>query len=358
MGQFSWLDCKDKSQILIYEDRPAYVLVPEPFQKEYGDRELPYHIEEDHYNGYGDFGRYDIYALAADWNREALREKLEFPDRKFVKGDLLRKEYSAGSIEKLKKLVGPEPKLEQFGGLYDFEKKDMLTRGATAEQVEAASQKQQKKYYDIAVVRYNTKVQRLRDFLTYSLSPEEMEKKYGEDYKREIGIDIACYDKQNIKLPYPIEVTHDPEAVFDEKTPSLSDEHQGVYYNKDREEAMEKIEDALDKAGVKYDIDAYYACVEFWAGNNGALNIHVELEYDNTPEDLVVQFAAYAQNFDAEEEASLYAEDDEISPDDCREAKTALMDLAVRLEEALGKEAACEIAETHTDTQDTECEEL
>lgn len=45
--------------------------------------------------------------------------------------------------------------------------------------------------------------------------------------KRSIGISIACYDKDNERLHYPIKITHDPNAVYEECSPSMSDPNQG-----------------------------------------------------------------------------------------------------------------------------------
>lgn len=44
---------------------------------------------------------------------------------------------------------------------------------------------------------------------------------------RGVGIDIACYDWQNEKLKYPIKITHDPDAVYEDCRPSPSDPDQG-----------------------------------------------------------------------------------------------------------------------------------
>lgn len=45
--------------------------------------------------------------------------------------------------------------------------------------------------------------------------------------KREIGISIACYDDDNNRIHFPIKITHDPTAVYEECPPSLSDPNQG-----------------------------------------------------------------------------------------------------------------------------------
>ena len=45
--------------------------------------------------------------------------------------------------------------------------------------------------------------------------------------KRTLGIAIACYDEDNFKLKYPIKITHDPSAVYENCGTSLSDPNQG-----------------------------------------------------------------------------------------------------------------------------------
>ena len=60
MGQFSWLDCETGEQVLDGVRRDVYVLVP----AEFGGG----HIEEECYEGYGEFGGHDIYDLVVDWN--------------------------------------------------------------------------------------------------------------------------------------------------------------------------------------------------------------------------------------------------------------------------------------------------
>lgn len=45
--------------------------------------------------------------------------------------------------------------------------------------------------------------------------------------KREIGISIACYDEDNARIMYPIKITHDRNAVYEDCEPSKSDPNQG-----------------------------------------------------------------------------------------------------------------------------------
>ena len=45
--------------------------------------------------------------------------------------------------------------------------------------------------------------------------------------KRDIGIKMACYDEDNFRLDYPIKITHDSYAVYENCSPSKSDPNQG-----------------------------------------------------------------------------------------------------------------------------------
>lgn len=52
---------------------------------------------------------------------------------------------------------------------------------------------------------------------------------------RHIGIIIACYDEDNAVLEYPIKITHDQNAVYEECDPSPSDPNQGWKYDNEEE---------------------------------------------------------------------------------------------------------------------------
>lgn len=56
---------------------------------------------------------------------------------------------------------------------------------------------------------------------------ETMCERYGDDYKRVIGIAIACRDDDNAGIRYPIKITHDESAVYEECEPSRNDPDQG-----------------------------------------------------------------------------------------------------------------------------------
>lgn len=52
---------------------------------------------------------------------------------------------------------------------------------------------------------------------------------------RWIGIEIACYDEDNAALPFPIKITHNKNAIYEDCKPSKSDPNQGWRYDEDDE---------------------------------------------------------------------------------------------------------------------------
>lgn len=68
-----------------------------------------------------------------------------------------------------------------------------------------------------------------------SLSRQDVEKILHRDW-REIGIDIACYDKDNATLLYPIKITYDKTAVYEACAFSWTDPNQGWSCSEDEDE--------------------------------------------------------------------------------------------------------------------------
>lgn len=193
MGQFSWIYSDTNKQLLddIYAD--TYLLVPKQFQEKYGKA-----IYEGCYDGYGNFGRYDVYELVALWNRENLPSETR----------ALRL-----------------PKVEEYGGLFDSEKEELRKKGMTEEEIKKADAEKQQEYCDKAILRYKKVLLRNKDFAN-NVPDNVMKEKYGRNYLREIGIDIACYDEDNAVLKYPIKITT-KEMEYEDVKPSLSDPNQG-----------------------------------------------------------------------------------------------------------------------------------
>lgn len=177
MGQFSWLDCVTGEQIIDNKVRDVYVLVPKEFHDKYGER-----IKETCYDGYGNFGGFDIYDLVAEWNREKLTHRMLT---------------------------------------------ECLTTLWVAEDI---------KWYISGLKEQMHKAQKLLDYKEGVLTEDEMAEKYGKYWKRELGIDIACYDKQNKSLPFPIKITHNANAIYENCSPSLSDPNQGWECDDEEEE--------------------------------------------------------------------------------------------------------------------------
>lgn len=187
MGQFSWLDCITGEQIVDNKVRDVYVLIP----KEFGGG----HIVEHYYDGYGHFDGVDIFDLVAKWNREILSEK---PNYIFP--------YAAKRAQYIS---------ERYKWDSDYsERIDLQIRN--------------KSWYPA--------------YSNLDLSVEEvvntMESKWWNNEWRHIGIELACYDEDNEALPFPIKITHNPNAIYEDCKPSKSDPNQGweVEENYDEEE--------------------------------------------------------------------------------------------------------------------------
>ncbi len=176
MGQFSWLDCKTGEQVLDGVRRKVYVLVP----KEFGGG----HIEEKCYDGYGRFGGKDVYDLVADWNRKYISYA---PDHLFPS------------------------QLKNYGWM-----KQCVATGSHEGwdvEVTAFEKKWYKPYSDLSKTR------------------EQVVAEVGEHFEwRYIGIALACYDEDNAALPFPIKITHDADAVYEDCEPSKRDPMQGWKY--------------------------------------------------------------------------------------------------------------------------------
>lgn len=166
MGQFSWLDCVSGKQIVDDKVKDVYVLIP----KEFGGG----HIVEHCYDGYGHFGRHDIFDLVADWNRKDLSKKSDFI-LPYTDLKLCDKKW------------------------YEF-------------------------YADLNLTREEV--------------VEKVKEKIGNDFFewRIIGIDLACYDEDNEALPFSIKITYDEHACYELCLPSKSDPNQGWEYEEDEDE--------------------------------------------------------------------------------------------------------------------------
>lgn len=163
MGQFSWKYADTNNSHALKLYGTAYVPCPDGTM-----------IYERCYQCYGIFGGHDIYDLVADWNRE------------YISADLIEK---------------PERK-----GWNDNE--------------------QGEKYYNAAMNWYVSQCNMLMDFVNGK--PEDyMRKIYGNDWKRNIGINIAHGDKKNAALKFPIKICRRKPDCYKNIPPSKLDPYQG-----------------------------------------------------------------------------------------------------------------------------------
>ena len=191
MGEFSFLDCCDNQQIKSRQLRDVYVLIP----KQYGGG----HIVDHYYDGYGHFAGQDIFELVALWNKP------------WVSPAMLKYE-------------GFAPKIEDYG-LEPWEIRSLRRRGFDESEITAFYLYKQHDRYKTALSAYNEAVQQLEDFK--SLSDEEMCQKYGDEYLLDIGCSIAGSDSRIPFLVYPIKITYNPDAVYEDCNASLRDPEQG-----------------------------------------------------------------------------------------------------------------------------------
>ena len=196
MGCFSWMFA-DNQNINLLIGGNAYVPFPHSAFNKDCSRFYPAgtQLRETYYDGYGNFEDCDIYELVTDWNILLLNKDVIQPP--------YRNEWGEG------------------------------------DEAEA--------YYQKALKRYGNSVSRFLDYQVYalclfdeSLSLEErlakakecheyMTEKYGTDWKRCIGIDIACYNVENASLPYPIKICRNKRSKYENIGPSNGDPNQGFY---------------------------------------------------------------------------------------------------------------------------------
>ena len=167
MGFFSWKTCDTRRSISnAYSDRGALPCkVLIPLEYQSEFNNQKF-IFEDCYEGYGTFGGYDIYDLIAKWNRKFLSEN---PNHILP--------YSQKTVSNMKWCP----------------------------------------YY-----------------ADLSLTEEEVVnkvRKNGYSYFewRSIGIDIACYNEDNVSLRYPIKIS-EKEEVYEQASASKDCPYQGFFY--------------------------------------------------------------------------------------------------------------------------------
>lgn len=159
MGVFSWCTSDTKKSIpccMPFGGLPSTVYLLNPFGEPY---------KETNYEGYGEFGGHDVYDLVVEWNRKYLSPELLSKPK--------RSDYELGA------------------------EGDM--------------------YYARAIQKYDMTCRAINDYSQGS-TDEYMFEKYGKvlgygdgsDWKRCLGIQLACNDEDHVKLKYPIKIVEHP----------------------------------------------------------------------------------------------------------------------------------------------------
>ena len=193
MGVFSWCTSDTKKSIPCcrpFGDLPGTVYLLNPFGEPY---------KETDYEGYGVFGGRDVYDLVMEWNREYLStDHIKKPNRD---------NYEMG---------------EQGDAYYE---KAMSKYQATCD----------------AIIAYKNGAS--DDFMKEHFGMQIAPWGDGDDWKRVLGISLACYDEDHVKLKYPIKIVEHP-VPYDEAGISPGCPFQGCFYP----DYMKVIRYEVDKA--------------------------------------------------------------------------------------------------------------
>lgn len=161
---FSWLDCKTGKQILNNVKKDVFLLVP----KEFGGE----NILEQCYDGQGNFGGYNVYSLVATWNKAYIDE------------NIYRKPKAVDYIDS--------------------------------------------NMYKNAISKFERNIEILKKWQSSSLSHKELCEIYGEDFLQKIGMAIASSNEKNDSLKFPIKITYNKDAVYENCRYSLKDKNNGL----------------------------------------------------------------------------------------------------------------------------------
>lgn len=197
MGCFSWCTSDTRKSIpcwiTAFGDLPGTVYLLNPFGEPY---------KETNYEGYGEFGGRDVYELVVEWNRQHLT-----PDN----------------------IVKPERSSWESGERGDV-------------------------FFASALNEYNVACAAIKEYAA-GASDEYMKEQYGaqlgyagyaDDWKRCLGIKIACYDEQHVKLKYPIKIVEHPVA-YEKAGISPSCPFQGWLYPGSMTEIQREVREAFEE---------------------------------------------------------------------------------------------------------------
>ena len=177
MGIFTWTDAAIKNPVMVNHD---YLEEDKVMYGQYAKLICPddTEYETEYWGMYGEINGFDVYELVADWNKDYLSEE---------------------NLEE-------KPKLEQFCGLWNYEKESLRHAGLSEDEIKEKDLEEQIRNYNRALNGWHMNLDMINDFKR-NYQKSIMNNKYGNEWKRELGIAIACYDDQMRKLKYPIKLT-------------------------------------------------------------------------------------------------------------------------------------------------------
>ncbi|MBR6701089.1 MAG: hypothetical protein IKL72_05105, partial [Firmicutes bacterium] len=160
MGSFSWCTSDTKKSIpccMPFGDLPDTVYLLNPFGEPY---------KETDYEGYGKFGGRDVYELVMEWNREYLTpDNIRKPDR---------------------------------------------SRYRDGEEGDNSFAKEMERYHIVCEAIEAYKNGASDNYMKETFGKQISYLDSGSDWKRCLGIKIACYEREHVKLKYPIKIVEHP----------------------------------------------------------------------------------------------------------------------------------------------------
>ncbi len=201
------------------------------------------YLHETDYDDYGNFDGQDVYELVAEWNRAYLAEH-------------------------------PEYEIPEHGGI-------PMPDGTF------------KKFPDVRVDKYGW----YKAYADLTKTKEEVELETDMPF-RNIGIDIACYDDQNAKLPYPIKVCkyvpHRPEELPASEgdpnqgwgEPDEEEDEEGEEYEPSRSEYTVALNYGYQRSHDTYETYHAFELTDHVDGpGDDVMAAHLAEQLDTTPDD-------------------------------------------------------------------------
>lgn len=248
MGMFSWIDVDNSQNVTDYDDKVILLIPKDETIRDsfidffgYEDNEITKQGIEGHYSGYGEVSGLDIYEVVAFLNICACND-------------------------------------EQFQTVYnricERKSKDI------ADEMTKLRQAYKEGFFNSP-----------EDFWTLKEEFSLPDRIFDTEF-RIYGIDLACYDEDNARLPYPIKLTFDETLTYENTDFSMGDPNQGFNKYKKGEEKQYEYHEydwesyaEYENSDDRYTYDAYQ---EFFKceSEKGKILEEIEAERGNKEEEI------------------------------------------------------------------------